>query len=100
MKMSILRVECPIVQILCIKVMKRWLAAIAILFVAAFGALYAIGWLLAKPMQIRVGNAPPELNAQSVSFTSDSGATVHGWWCPSKTAALPFYSYQVSAQIV
>jgi uncharacterized protein len=62
--------------------MKRWLAAIAILFVAAFGALYAIGWLLAKPVQMRVGNAPPELNAQPVSFASDSGATVHGWWCP------------------
>jgi uncharacterized protein len=55
-----------------------------------FGALIGIpvvcvifaGWLLARPVQTRIGNPPADLNAQDVTFASESGADVHGWWCP------------------
>ena len=40
------------------------------------------GWLLAHPVQARIGNPPADLNAQAVTFASDSGANVHGWWGP------------------
>ena len=42
----------------------------------------SVGWLLSHPIQTRIGNPPTDLNAQAVSFASDSGATVHGWWSP------------------
>ncbi len=66
---------------------KRWLAVIATLLVVAFGAIYALGWLLAKPVQMRIGEAPPDLNAQSITFRSDSGATIHGWWCLTRNSS-------------
>jgi pimeloyl-ACP methyl ester carboxylesterase len=40
------------------------------------------GWLLAHPVQTRIGSAPGDLNAERVTFPSDSGTNVHGWWCP------------------
>jgi len=44
------------------------------------------GWLLAHPVQTRIGNPPADLDAQAVTFASDSGANVHGWWCPIENA--------------
>jgi alpha-beta hydrolase superfamily lysophospholipase len=38
--------------------------------------------MLAHPIQTRIGNPPADLNAQPVTFASDSGANVHAWWCP------------------
>jgi fermentation-respiration switch protein FrsA (DUF1100 family) len=35
---------------------------------------------------MRIGNPPADLNAEPVTFESDSGATVHGWWCPTQNA--------------
>ena len=46
----------------------------------------SVGWLLAHPVQTRIGNPPADLNAEPVTFASDSGATVHGWWCPIQNA--------------
>jgi len=45
------------------------------------GAVFT-GWMLAHPVQMPIGDAPADLNARPVSFESDSGANVHGWWCP------------------
>src|SRR5205809_5962315 len=67
--------------------MKRWLAVIATLLVVAFGGICTLGWLLAKPVQVRIGHAPADLNAQSITFGSDSGTTVHGWWCPIRNSS-------------
>jgi pimeloyl-ACP methyl ester carboxylesterase len=63
--------------------MKRLLAVIAILFVMTLVSICVTGWLLSKPMQMRVGDPPADLHTQSISFASDSGATVRGWWCPT-----------------
>jgi len=57
---------------------------ILILVVITCGAF--AGWLLAHSVQTRIGNPPGDLNAKSVTFGSDSGATVHGWWCPIQNA--------------
>jgi alpha-beta hydrolase superfamily lysophospholipase len=62
---------------------KRLLVIIAIVLVVTFASIWTLEWLLAKPTQAKIGNPPPDLNAQSVSFASDSGATVLGWWCPT-----------------
>jgi fermentation-respiration switch protein FrsA (DUF1100 family) len=62
--------------------MKRLVAACATLILVGTVCAISAGWLLAHPIQTRIGNPPTDLNAQAVSFASDSGATVHGWWCP------------------
>ena len=62
--------------------MKRLLVTFVTLIGIAIVCAISAGWLLAHPVQTRVGNPPADLNAQGVSFASDSGANVHGWWCP------------------
>jgi alpha-beta hydrolase superfamily lysophospholipase len=64
------------------RVVKRLAALAVALVVLATASVICVGWLLAHPVQIRVGNPPADLNAQTVSFKSDSGANVTGWWCP------------------
>jgi alpha-beta hydrolase superfamily lysophospholipase len=49
---------------------------------AAVICILVVGWLLAHPVQARIANPPADLNAQPITFPSDSGANVHGWWCP------------------
>jgi fermentation-respiration switch protein FrsA (DUF1100 family) len=56
------------------------------LIVVAIICVFSVGWLLAHPVQTRIGDPPADLNAQPVSFSSDSGTKVHGWWCPSKNS--------------
>jgi fermentation-respiration switch protein FrsA (DUF1100 family) len=62
--------------------MKRLIALAAILVVLAVVGVAFVGWLLARPVQARIGTGPAELNVQAVTFRSDSGATVAAWWCP------------------
>jgi len=62
--------------------MKRLLVAFAPVGVAGIICVFCVGWLLAHSVQTRIGNPPANLNAQAVAFASDSGANVHGWWCP------------------
>jgi hypothetical protein len=50
---------------------KRLLAIIAIAVAVIFASIWALGWLLAKPIQMRVGDPASDLNAQSISFASD-----------------------------
>jgi fermentation-respiration switch protein FrsA (DUF1100 family) len=35
---------------------------------------------------VRIGDPPADLNAEPVNFESDSGANVHGWWCPVRNS--------------
>jgi fermentation-respiration switch protein FrsA (DUF1100 family) len=62
--------------------MKRLIALAAISIVLAVVGIVFVGWMLARPVQTRVGNSPAELSAQAVTFDSDSGANVAAWWCP------------------
>src|SRR5438874_10658071 len=66
--------------------MKRFAIICGTLIVVAIIGTISVGWLLAHPVQTRIGNPPADLNAQSVTFASDSGANVHGWWCPTQNS--------------
>ena len=66
----------------------RWVTiTVATLVGAGLICVLAVGWLLAHPVQTRIGNPPADLNAEPVTFASDSGASVHGWWCPVENAS-------------
>jgi fermentation-respiration switch protein FrsA (DUF1100 family) len=66
--------------------MKRVLVMFVTLIGISILCVISAGWLLAHPVQARIGNPPADRNAQSVVFASDSGADVHGWWCPVQNA--------------
>jgi uncharacterized protein len=64
--------------------MKRLLVAFATFICITIACVFSAGWLLAHPVQTLIGNPPAELNAQAVTFASESGANVYGWWCPTQ----------------
>jgi hypothetical protein len=64
--------------------MRGLLIGLWTLLAAAIVCVLVVGWLLAHPVQTRIGNPPGDLNAEPVTFSSDAGATVHGWWCRSE----------------
>jgi len=66
--------------------MRRLLILVAVSAGAIVVCVLFLGWLLAHPVQIRIGNPPAELNAQAITFSSDSGANVHSWWCPTQNS--------------
>jgi hypothetical protein len=49
------------------------------MFVSGVAVLYGVGWQLSRPIPASVGPAPPELQAESVEFPSESGSLSHGW---------------------
>jgi uncharacterized protein len=65
---------------------RRSAAILAALVLVTIAFAISVGWLLAHPVQATIGNPPADLNAEPVSFASDSGATVHGWWRPIQNA--------------
>jgi uncharacterized protein len=65
---------------------KRLFTLAAILLALAVAIAFVIGWALAAPVQTDVGKPPEDLGARPVEFKSNSGATVHGWWCPTATS--------------
>lgn len=66
--------------------MRGLLIGLWTLLAAAIVCVLVVGWLLAHPVQARIGNPPGDLNAEQVTFSSDSGATVHGRWCRSESS--------------
>lgn len=60
--------------------MKRLLLLAALAAIAIVAAALGAAWQLARPVPARVGGAPATLAAESVSFPSDSGSTIHGWF--------------------
>jgi alpha-beta hydrolase superfamily lysophospholipase len=65
---------------------RRSAAILGALVLVTIAFAISVGWLLAHPVQTRIGNPPADLNAEPVAFASDSDATVHGWWCPIQNA--------------
>jgi len=65
---------------------KRFLAVSAAAAIVAVAGVFASGWPRATPVQTHVGKPPEDLGARPVEFKSDSGAIVHGWWCPTTTS--------------
>src|SRR5206468_1021758 len=65
---------------------KRFLAVSAAAAIVGVAVVFAIGWALAAPVQTHVGKPPEDLGARPVEFQSNSGAMVHGWWCPTTTS--------------
>lgn len=46
---------------------------------AGVAGLYGVGWQLSRPVPARIGPAPPDLQAESIAFQSQSGSTIRGW---------------------
>jgi len=61
---------------------KKLLFAVGATALLSIAVVFAFGWVLAAPVQRSVGQPPTDLGARPVEFKSDSGAIVHGWWCP------------------
>jgi hypothetical protein len=80
--------------------MKRFTVLCGSLILVAITSAISAGWLLAHPVQARIGNPPVDLNAQPVTFPSDSGANVHGWWCPIQNPRGMCYFCPAFARIV
>jgi uncharacterized protein len=65
---------------------KRLLAIGALgLIVLGLVGLYRVGWELSRPVPARIGPAPRELQAESVSFHSESGSLIRGWLSRGET---------------
>jgi alpha-beta hydrolase superfamily lysophospholipase len=61
---------------------KLLFAFAAITLLSSFALVVTVGWALAAPVQVNIGPAPGDLDAEAVQFKSESAALVHGWWCP------------------
>ena len=66
--------------------MKRFVAICAAFLFVIVGGAISVGWMLGHPVQVRIGDPPADPNAEPVNFKSDSGANVHGWWCPVRNS--------------
>lgn len=78
-------------------IMKGRLCAILSAFViSSYAGIWIVGWALAHPRQAPVGPPPVDLDAHSVEFNTDTGATVKAWWCPSYSQL--WYCDPVSAE--
>lgn len=64
--------------------MKHVVFTCFVLLALILASMIAVGWILGRPVESKIGGAPADLNGQSVIFRSDSGADVHGWWCPTQ----------------
>ena len=67
---------------------RRWRLGLALLSAIVAGGLAAAvvaGWQLARPVPARIGDPPPSLAAERVSFHSESGSTIHAWFVPAKS---------------
>lgn len=53
-----------------------------VLFATAvlMGAVVAFGFIISAPARAVIGAAPPELNVESITMSSNSGATLRGWF--------------------
>ena len=63
--------------------LRRWPALVGAALACALllaGAVVAAGVVLARPAQVTIGAAPPDLTAEDVSFVSFSGTLLRGWF--------------------
>lgn len=61
-------------------------ALASFLLVVVLGVV-GLGWSLSRPVTGAVGVAPAELAAEPVSFTSESGSTIRGWFSRGRQGA-------------
>lgn len=47
--------------------------------VVAVAGLYLLGWTLSRAVPADIGPAPTPLDAETVTFPSESGSVIHGW---------------------
>ena len=60
---------------------KRWLLfAAAAVLLAVVSGVYALGWILSRPVPARIGPPPASLQAEAVALTSQSGSVIRGWF--------------------
>jgi uncharacterized protein len=57
---------------------------LASLAALALAATLGAGWLLARPVPAVVGDAPQDLEAETVSITGGSGGLLRGWFAPGR----------------
>jgi alpha-beta hydrolase superfamily lysophospholipase len=63
----------------------RWIGcALVVPPVVVAAGSYLAAWRLSRAMPAHVGEAPADLGARDISFTSDSGATIRGWLAPAR----------------
>ncbi len=67
-------------KILSSNFLRKCVVVATVLLVLGFIGLWAIGWLLTKPAQKQIGAAPSALGAENISFPSESGAEIKGWF--------------------
>jgi uncharacterized protein len=61
--------------------MKKLVIAILILILLLLiGTAWFVGNSLTAPSQVSVGNCPNDLMCENVEFSSESGATIKGWF--------------------
>lgn len=47
--------------------------------IACLAAIWVIGWQLSRPVPAQIGSAPRALEAEPITFSSESGSVIHGW---------------------
>src|ERR1043166_5837206 len=57
--------------------------AIAASLGSAVAASYVVGSELSRPAPASVGLPPDELHVDAITFSSESGSTIHGWLSPA-----------------
>lgn len=66
--------------------LRQGLVLLSAIFAGGLAASAVAGWQLARPVPARIGDPPPSLAAERVSFPSESGSTIHAWFVPVKSA--------------
>lgn len=60
-----------------------WVAFLGLVSAGLVG-MYAIGSALSRSVPATIGPPPIELGAETVTFPSESGSVIHGWFSPSQ----------------
>lgn len=68
-------------------IVKRAAGLVAGGFALLAGANVLVGWGLARPVSVVIGDPPADLHAQAIAFTSKADREVRGWWCPAPDAS-------------
>ena len=61
------------------------LSAVVLLAGVLIG-LYAAGWAASRPFMAHIGSPPASLDAEPVTFSSQSGSAIHGWFSSAPSA--------------
>ena len=65
--------------------LRRTAVLVVLLALAIASAAGVAGWRLSRPVPVRVGPPPGELDAEPIAFASESGSVIHGWFSRTGT---------------